>query len=50
MKRLFQTAALLSVFLCGAAAAQDNEIRIGIMMPLSGTAARSGLRRSQHSS
>ncbi|HEY9531467.1 MAG TPA: ABC transporter substrate-binding protein [Burkholderiales bacterium] len=42
MKRLFQTAALLSVFLCGAAAAQDNEIRIGIMMPLSGTAARSG--------
>jgi len=42
MKRLLQIAALLSVFGGGTAAAQDNEIRIGIMMPLSGPAARSG--------
>lgn len=42
MKRLFQIAALAAVVASGSAAAQDNEIRIGIMMPLSGPAARSG--------
>ena len=42
MKRLLQLAALSAVLGWGAALAQDNEIRIGIMMPLSGPAARSG--------
>jgi len=42
MKRLFQIAALFAAVVSGGALAQANEIRIGIMMPLSGPAAKSG--------
>ena len=42
MKRLFQIVALSAAVLSGGALAQVNEIRIGIMMPLSGPAAKSG--------
>ena len=42
MKQLVRIAAVAAAFIGGAAAAQTNEIRIGIMMPLSGPAAKSG--------
>jgi branched-chain amino acid transport system substrate-binding protein len=42
VKRLSRIAALAAAVVSGTAIAQTNEIRIGIMMPLSGPAARSG--------
>src|SRR6266511_3545451 len=42
MRRQFPLAVLTLALVGGAAVAQDNEIRIGIMMPTSGPAAKSG--------
>src|SRR5688572_220890 len=42
MKRLFQIAVLSAAVAGGGAIAQDREIRIGVMMPTSGPAAKSG--------
>jgi branched-chain amino acid transport system substrate-binding protein len=42
MKRLFQIAALSAAVFCGGAAGQASEIRIGVMLPTSGPAAKSG--------
>ena len=42
MRRLFHIAALCALAVSGTVGAQDNEIRIGIMMPTSGPAAKSG--------
>jgi branched-chain amino acid transport system substrate-binding protein len=42
MKRLFQIAVVSAALAAGGAIAQDKEIRIGLMMPTSGPAAKSG--------
>ena len=42
MRRTLKLAAAAVAFACGTALAQSNEIRIGIMLPTSGPAAKSG--------